>query len=460
MASNSLNSRAILFGALVLLCCSLRAQEIRCNYRSGSISHISTEYEALRIGADSAWVRLEKAGFQEGCIYLLYINLEQAAPVVAPKGVKMALNLNKGGIIRTEQIGEDSPTKPKLENGLYCNRLKYALERAPGAKTCRDYEELLASGLDGVLLCNYFPDHAKCAIRAMELGIAVFSECTAAPTLAECVALVETAERTGAKYMIAENYPFSAALLEMKRLVDGGSLGRILYAEGEYNHTAPRDELAALTPGKYHWRAWLPRTYYVTHTLGPLMHVTGQMPVKVSAFAVHSEVQEQFEFRHNCDAFAMMNCITDGGALFRFTGCAAMASRSGYRFVGENGSCETGRTLGSQVNLSYHPWLVPEGGHVSSTYAPSWPARAKLAERAGHGGGDFWTVYNFVEYLRGGPTPFFDVYRGALMSAVGILAPCPTSAGRRTATRSATTTSRPSPTRTATPRCPARRARR
>lgn len=301
-------------------------------------------------------------------------------------------------------------------------RLKYALERCPGAKTCRDYEELLESGIDGVLLCNYFPEHAKCAIQAMERGIAVFSECTSAPTLAECVALVETAERTGAKYMIAENYPFSAAMLEMKRLVDGGSLGRILYAEGEYNHTAPRDELAVLTPGPYHWRGWLPRTYYLTHTLGPLMHVTGQMPVKVNAFAVHSEVQEQYDFRHNCDAFAMMNCITDGGALFRFTGCAAMASRSGYRFVGENGSCETGRTLGSQVNLSYHPWLVPEGGHVSSTYAPSWPAQARLAERAGHGGGDFWTVYNFVEYLRGGPTPFFDVYRGALMSAVGILA--------------------------------------
>jgi hypothetical protein len=161
----------------------------------------------------------------------------------------------------------------------------------------------------------------------MERGIAVFSECPSAPTLASCVKLVETAERTGTKYMIAENYPFSAALLEMKRLREEGTLGRILYAEGEYNHTCPKEELAALTPGKYHWRAWLPRTYYVTHTLGPLMHVTGQTPVKVNAFAVHSEVQAQYEFRHNCDAFAMMNCITDGGALFRFTGCAAMASK-------------------------------------------------------------------------------------------------------------------------------------
>ena len=103
------------------------------------------------------------------------------------------------GMSQSTVQGPTSPVQPSLQLGWGC--------------------------IDGVLLCNYFPDHAKCAIRAMERGIAVFSECTSAPTLAECVALVETAERTGAKYMIAENYPFSAAMLEMKRLVDGGSLG-------------------------------------------------------------------------------------------------------------------------------------------------------------------------------------------------------------------------------------------
>jgi len=313
-----------------------------------------------------------------------------------------------------------------VEIAAFCEKdegkLKSALERVPTAKVCREYDELLESGIDAVFLCNYFHEHADCAVKAMERGIAVFSECTSAPTLAGCVKLVETAERTGAKYMIAENYPFSAALLEMKRLADEGMLGRILYAEGEYNHTCPREELAALTPGKYHWRAWLPRTYYVTHTLGPLMHVTGQTPVKVNAFAVHSDVLEEYDdFRHNYDAFAMMNCVTDGGALFRFTGCAAMGSPSGYRFVGERGSVETGRTLGSQVNVTYHHWLIPEGREASRTYAPGWPANGELAERAGHGGGDFWTVYNFMEYLRHGTEPFFNVYRGACMSAVGIL---------------------------------------
>jgi predicted dehydrogenase len=302
------------------------------------------------------------------------------------------------------------------------SKVAEALKLCPDAKVCADFDELLDSGIEAVLLCNYFHQHASYAIRAMKRGIHVFSECTAGATMKECVELCEAVEETGCKYMLAENYPFSAALLEAKRLTDAGDFGRILYAEGEYNHSGPREMLQSLTPEKYHWRAWLPRTYYVTHSLGPLMHMTGQMPVQVSAFAVHSDVLEQYDdFRHNYDAFAMMNCMTDGGALFRFTGCAHMGSPSGYRVVGEYGSAETGRTLGGNLNVTYHSWTTPEGKPSSETYAPAWPANSELAEKAGHGGGDFWTVYNFVEYVLNGVEPFFDVYRGCCMSAVAIL---------------------------------------
>ena len=298
-----------------------------------------------------------------------------------------------------------------------------ALKVCPDAIVCPDFDALLDSGIDAVLLCNYFHQHATYAIRAMKRGIHIFSECTAGATMKECVELCECVEETGCKYMLAENYPFSAALLEAKRLTDEGNFGRILYAEGEYNHSGPREMLAGLTPFPHHWRGWLPRTYYVTHSLGPLMHITGQMPVQVSAFAVHSDILEQYDdFRHNYDAFAMMSCMTDGGALFRFTGCAHMGSPSGYRVVGEYGSAETGRTLGGNLNVTYHSWTTPAGKPSSETYAPSWSANGELAERAGHGGGDFWTVYNFVNYILKDEPVFFDVYRGCCMSAVAILA--------------------------------------
>lgn len=301
-------------------------------------------------------------------------------------------------------------------------RLARAAEKAgPDVIPCRNFDELLESGIDAVMLCNYFHEHAAYAIRAMQRGIAVLSECTAGATLRDCVELCEAVEATGGKYMLAENYPFTAAQLEFARVCREGTLGPILYAEGEYNHTGTRETLADLTPGKYHWRAWLPRTYYVTHALGPLMHATGHMPTQVSAFAVPSDVLAGYDdIRHNHDAFAMMTCLTDGGALFRFTGCAHMGSASGYRIAGEYGSVETGRTLGGKVNLTYHSWTVPEGMRQTQTYTPTWETNGELAEKAGHGGGDFWTVYHFLRYIRDGVEPFFDVYRACAMSAVAI----------------------------------------
>ena len=299
------------------------------------------------------------------------------------------------------------------------SRLKGMKEQFGESVKCfTDYDALLDSGIDAVVLSNFFHEHAQAAIKALDRGIDVMSECTAGATLKDCVELCEAVERSGRKYMLAENYPFTLPLREMTRLCQGGTLGDILYAEGEYNHTGPREMLAELTPGPRHWRAWLPRTYYVTHALGPLMLATGHMPVSVTANAVHSKVLEQYDdFRHNVDALAMMNIITDKGALFRATGCTAMASRSGYRIVGENGSCETGRSLGENVYLTYQPWLIPEGECEYKVYKPNLPDHSGSA---GHGGGDFYTCYHFMRYLVRGEAPFFDVYRSCAMSAVAI----------------------------------------
>ena len=46
----------------------------------------------------------------------------------------------------------------------------------------------------------------------------------------------EAAEKSKAKYMLLENYPFMLFNQEMKKIYEGGTLGKILYAEGEYNH--------------------------------------------------------------------------------------------------------------------------------------------------------------------------------------------------------------------------------
>ena len=99
-----------------------------------------------------------------------------------------------------------------------------------------DFDAFLSHEMDAVVLANLFHEHAPYAIQCLARGLHVFSECLANGTMAEGVALIRAAEKSGAIYMLAENYPQMLFAREMKDICDSGTLGKILYAEGEYNH--------------------------------------------------------------------------------------------------------------------------------------------------------------------------------------------------------------------------------
>ncbi len=75
-----------------------------------------------------------------------------------------------------------------------------------------------------------------------------------------------------------------------------------------------------------------------------------------------------------------------------------------------------------QVRIWHEPWDVEQGAEQERTYAPQWPEHGALAEKAGHGGGDFWTSFHFGRAIRSDEPPFLDVYRAVAMSSVGVLA--------------------------------------
>ncbi len=304
-------------------------------------------------------------------------------------------------------------------------------EEFKGIELFTDFDEFLTRGkeigMNAVFLANYFHQHTPFAIKAMEAGMDVVSECTASSTLKECVELVEAVERTGKKYMLAENYPFMTPNLEMERLASGGTLGTFIYAEGEYNHASNEHDLKVLTPGKYHWRAWMPRTYYVTHAMGPIMYWTKTMPKYVSGRAAHSKFLERFSyFRHNADAAGMMFCEMDNGMIARFTGCTAMASDySRYRLCGDMGGAEWGGECGDKVRVFHFPFTKPDENtpdvRMIEPDLASYGEKGERAKKAGHGGGDFWIVQKMIDFFGNNIEPFFNVYRAVAMSATAIL---------------------------------------
>ena len=65
------------------------------------------------------------------------------------------------------------------------------------ANTCADFDELVAMGLDVVVVATPAPQHAWQSIRALESGAHVMSEVPAAWSLDECEALAAAVPRSG-----------------------------------------------------------------------------------------------------------------------------------------------------------------------------------------------------------------------------------------------------------------------
>ena len=158
----------------VLLGSGAGAQNIRTNYRSGGFTHISTDYETLQLDDTPALTRVELVGLPDGSsMYLLYLNLVQKTAVAAPKGVKMSATLSNGKLVRLDQIGQDSPTKRRLDDGTFLNRLKYAVEPA-------DMEKLVKGVQTVDIVTGWNPDdYLQASFPADELGSLLQRHCQA-----------------------------------------------------------------------------------------------------------------------------------------------------------------------------------------------------------------------------------------------------------------------------------------
>ncbi len=307
-------------------------------------------------------------------------------------------------------------------------RLKKGAKRLPDGVALYDsFDSFVEHDMDAVILANYFHEHAPYAIRCFERGLHVFSECISNGTMAEGVELLRAFEKSNSVYMLAENYPQMLFNREAKRICDSGSLGKILYAEGEYNHpvaAADANFCKTYIYSKEHWRNLLPRTYYVTHSLGPVMWATGATPKRVTAFASFAPLEGP-SARQCGDRVAQIMTQNDDGSIFRITGCAGYgAHHNAYRFCGTKGQIENVRGMGSRVMLRYNDWDTPENTASTSLYEPSWNDReASLIKKSGHGGGDYLTARMFIECVKAGKQPEhpFDIHSAVAMSSVAIL---------------------------------------
>ena len=87
--------------------------------------------------------------------------------------------------------------------------------------------------------------HQPVACQLLEAGIHVLCEKPMARTVAECRAMIASAERSGARLCIGQNRRFRTNVVEAKRLIDAGLLGQINHIEAEEGGTSDWQRSAA-----------------------------------------------------------------------------------------------------------------------------------------------------------------------------------------------------------------------
>ena len=102
------------------------------------------------------------------------------------------------------------------------------LEPTMGAATYDDYRRMLAEErLDLVSVCVPTLLHREVALAAIEKGVAILVEKPIAASLDEGQAMAKTAEQGGVPLMVGHVERFNPAVLEVKRLLAAGDLGRV-----------------------------------------------------------------------------------------------------------------------------------------------------------------------------------------------------------------------------------------
>ncbi|GGD79478.1 Gfo/Idh/MocA family protein [Paenibacillus nasutitermitis] len=320
------------------------------------------------------------------------------------------------------------------------------------------YERLLEDPqVDAVFLATPLLLHASQAILAMKKGKHVMSEVIAAHTLEDSWELAETVEQTGLTYMMAENYCYMRSNMMIKNMVSQGAFGEITSAECGYIHDCR--SLLHNRDGSLTWRGRKQRDFcgstYPTHSLGPVSQwlginreggdefdslVTFSSKSRSTAKYFHEHFGGEHpgagaDFWKQGDSTVTL-IRTKKGVVITLkydTQSARPHNMTHYELQGTKGAYLSPRydseepliwleNQSAGAGAAAHAGREPEWGslwnHADEWEHPLWKRWGEEANKAGHGGGDFFVLDEFVSAILEQRKPAIDVIDAITWSSV------------------------------------------
>ena len=287
-------------------------------------------------------------------------------------------------------------------------------ERCSGLmKACRceqSYEslEVLVKDpkVEAVFVATDAASHARHCIEVLKHGKHVM---TAVPatwgSIEEGRQLLETVQKTGLKYMMAETSSFHADCHAMRTIYKAGGFGRLVYSEGEYFHYIPGD-----FPSFNGWRTGCPPIWYPTHSTAYYVGVTGKRFSAVSCVGFRAGFPLYEPGANKYD-----NPFTDEIAFFQTSEGGASQMSMCKSVQGYSG--EAGRVYGEKGSF-----VGAYQGTLKELPDTSRPALPPSVAAGGHGGSHGQLTHEFVTAILEDRDPMIDIYESLAMTVPGIVA--------------------------------------
>lgn len=283
----------------------------------------------------------------------------------------------------------------KLAERVRCNKKYPSLEKMVKDKT-----------IEAIFVATDAPSHAQHAIDALNHGKHVACAVPAVyGSLADAERLYETVKRTGLKYMMFETSMFHESLYAMHKLYKAGTLGEIVYSEGEYYHY-----FGTALDSFNGWRIGLPPQFYPTHSNAYHLCVTGGSFTEVSCLGMPSIVDhlkpENNKYKNPFGTEVAMFRTSEGGM-----------SRMVVSWDTPGFGAESGRVRGTRGSF-YNKYEGLEK-NLPDLLRPVLPPNV---DAGGHGGSHGRLTDEFITAILQDRKPLIDIGLSLSLSVGGIVA--------------------------------------
>lgn len=274
-------------------------------------------------------------------------------------------------------------------------------------KTYASCEEMIEDDtIEAVFIATDAPSHARLAITALERGKHVASAVPAVfGSLEDAERLFEAVRKSGMKYMMFETSYYHEELYAWRQQYLEGSLGKLIYSEGEYFHYFGTP-LGGYNPKTKSvdvngWRKGLPPQWYPTHSTAYYVGVTGGSFTEVSCMGMPSVVphlQPQNNDYKNPFGSEIAMFRTSEGGMSRMAVTWDILTNGGER----------GRVYGQKSD--------------KVTVPTKRPALPPGVGGGGHGGSHGHLTSEFIDAILRDRKPWIDVAQSLNMTVAGIIA--------------------------------------